>query len=92
MLPVVVISAAGLAEGRWLLHFLKAGAEEPTSGRAWQAAEAERARVPRVLPSQGLWELGQVSHERAAQPLARTAPLLGQVGVVSSHLLGLSDL
>lgn len=82
----------GLAQGRWPLGFLEAAAEEAAARGAGQAAAALGTGVPGVLPGQGLRELSQVSHDGAAQALARAAPLLGQVGVVSSHFLGLVDL
>lgn len=89
---VAVIGATGLAQGRWLFGFLEAETEEPAARGAGEAAAALGTGVPGVLPGQGLRELSQVPHEGAAQALARASPLLGQVGVVSSHFLGLVDL
>ena len=89
---VLLAGAAGLAQAGRRGGLPEAGAEQPAAGGAGKAAAARGARVPGVLAGQRLGELGQVPHEGAAQALAPAGPLLGQVGVVRGHFLGLVNL
>lgn len=89
---VLLAGAAALTQAGRRGGLPEAGAEQPAAGGAGQAAAARGARVPGVLAGQRLGELGQVPHEGAAQALAPAGPLLGQVGVVRSHFLGLMNL